>query len=108
MSSIRQVRTKGYKRVIEIAVPVRFFWDNESYDGFEFGPLDKCSNYQLKLFKDVVRQLSREHEALTIVEYMATHHKDEWQAILNKIDAESSGIPQTFLDAFKDDEEKNE
>lgn len=36
---VASIPTKGYSEVIEIRVPVRFFWDNDgSFDGIEFGP----------------------------------------------------------------------
>ncbi len=51
---IASIPTKGYKEVIEIRVPVRFYWDEEGFDGIEIGKfksellpwqetmLDKC------------------------------------------------------------------
>lgn len=35
---VASVPTKNYKEVIEIRVPVRFFWNNDdTFDGIEFG-----------------------------------------------------------------------
>jgi len=38
MIEIASIPTKNYKEVIEIRVPVRFYWDGEDcFDGIEFG-----------------------------------------------------------------------
>ena len=37
MIEIASIPTKGYKEVIEVRVPVRFFWDEEGFDGIEIG-----------------------------------------------------------------------
>lgn len=34
---IASISTKNYKEVIEIRVPVRFYWDENGFDGIEFG-----------------------------------------------------------------------
>lgn len=34
---VASIPTKNYKEVIEIRVPVRFYWDKEGFDGIEFG-----------------------------------------------------------------------
>ncbi len=34
---VASIPTKNYKEVIEIRVPVRFYWDEEGFDGIEFG-----------------------------------------------------------------------
>ncbi len=47
MNAIRKLRSKNYEQVIEIQVPVRFYWTEDGYDGFEFGSLEGCSRYVL-------------------------------------------------------------
>ena len=37
MIEIASVPTVGYKEVIEVRVPVRFFWDKDGFDGIEIG-----------------------------------------------------------------------
>jgi len=34
---VASIQTKNYKEVIEIRVPVRFYWDEDGFDGIEFG-----------------------------------------------------------------------
>ncbi len=40
---LRKIRSKsGYKDIIEVNVPVRFYWNkDDSFDGIEIGPLPK-------------------------------------------------------------------
>ena len=35
---IASIPTKNYSEVIEIRVPVRFYWDEDGFDGIEMGP----------------------------------------------------------------------
>ena len=37
---IASIPTVGYKEVIEIRVPVRFYWDEEGFDGIEIGKFE--------------------------------------------------------------------
>jgi hypothetical protein len=38
MIEIASIPTKGYSEVIEIRVPIRFYWNEDnSFDGIEFG-----------------------------------------------------------------------
>ena len=37
---IASIPTKNYKEVIEVRVPVRFYWDEEGFDGIEFGKFE--------------------------------------------------------------------
>jgi len=34
---VASISTENYKEVIEIRVPVRFYWDEDGFDGVEFG-----------------------------------------------------------------------
>ncbi len=105
MNKIRKLHSKNYDKVIEVQVPVRFYWVKDEYDGFEFGSLVDCSRYQLRLLDQVIKQLAFEHNCTIVAEYMREKHKDQWMQILDMIDAESLNIPQAFFDAFKDDSE---
>ncbi len=102
MNKVRKLRSKNYKQVIEIQVPVRFYWATEGYDGFEFGPLDGCSRNQLRLLDKVTDQLFFDQQCANVAKYMRENHKEEWRALLDRIEAEVSNIPQTFFDAFKE------
>ncbi len=37
MIEVASIPTINYNEVIEVRVPVRFYWDNEGFDGIEFG-----------------------------------------------------------------------
>ena len=37
MIQVASIPTRNYKEVIEIRVPVRFYWDEDGFDGIEFG-----------------------------------------------------------------------
>lgn len=40
--ALRKKRSKNYKDVIEVNVPVRFYWNkDDTFDGIEIGPLPK-------------------------------------------------------------------
>lgn len=38
---VASIPAKNYKEVIEIRVPVRFYWAEDSFDGMEFGEFAK-------------------------------------------------------------------
>jgi hypothetical protein len=103
MNNIRKLRSRNYGKVIEVRVPVRFYWDKEGYDGFEFGPCAGCSQYEYRLLHQVINQLFFEHQCCIVAEYMRENHTEEWRQILDRIEAETTGIPQTFFDAFRED-----
>jgi len=31
----------GYREIIEVTVPVRFYWTDDGFDGIEFGPFPR-------------------------------------------------------------------
>lgn len=35
---IEALKTKNYKEIIQVNVPIRFYWDEVGFDGIEFGP----------------------------------------------------------------------
>ena len=58
MRAARKVRSRSgaYTKIIEISVPVRFYWVEDEYDGLEFGPIPEgTSKHQLSLIFDVLR-----------------------------------------------------
>ncbi len=38
MVEVASIPTKNFTEVIEVRVPVRFFWEGDVFDGIEFGP----------------------------------------------------------------------
>ena len=57
---IASIPTKNYKEVIEIRVPVRFYWDeDDSFDGIEFGEfktiLMPCQEMMLRKCLDAIK-----------------------------------------------------
>lgn len=103
MNRIRTLRSRNYKKVIEVQVPVRFYWDKDGYDGFEFGSLEDCSRYQLRLLRKVIEQLAYEHDCAIVTSCFEQLHPQEWHELLDRIEAETSGIPKSFIDAFSED-----
>ena len=54
---IRKIRPKTgfYRKIIEVRVPIRFYWDEGGFDGIEFGPLGKdCTPYCRRLILDIL------------------------------------------------------
>ena len=99
---ISKTHSKYYKQIIEIKVPVRFYWTEDGYDGFEFGSLEGCSKYQVKILDDVIKQLCTQQNNSAIIEYLKEHYKDKLRDIVNLIDSDKLKVPKEFLDAFGD------
>ena len=78
---IRKLRSKtGYKEIIEVNVPIRFYWTENGFDGVELGPFDeKISRYQSKLLYHLLDRIS---------EFMEKEEKEP--------------IPTSFLKAFEE------
>jgi len=54
----RKVRSKNYPKVIEVNVPVRFYWSEDKFDGVEFGPVPSgITKYQRSLILTALRQI---------------------------------------------------
>lgn len=99
---ISKLRSKNYEKVIEVNVPIRFYWVHDGFDGFEFGSLEKCSKYQIGLLRKIINQLAFEHQCGIVADYMLHNHKEEWLGLLDKIESETEGIPQSFIKAFEE------
>ena len=58
-AKIIRSKTGAYKRIIEIRIPIRFYWDtNNEYDGLEIGPIPKdASRYSKELIKKVINNI---------------------------------------------------
>lgn len=62
---VASIPTENYKEVIEIRVPVRFYWDKEgNFDGVEFGeftqPLMPWQEYMIMDCLEAVGQIMEE------------------------------------------------
>ena len=38
---IRAIQSENFKQVIDVAVPVRFYWNEDGFDGVSFGPFTR-------------------------------------------------------------------
>ena len=87
----QKVRSKYYDKIIQVNVPVRFYWAEGEFDGIEFGPFEKpVSQYQIHLI----------FEALTeIQEIMGTEPRIASQRKTKQ--KKPTQIPQAFINAFK-------
>jgi len=47
-------KSGGYSKIIQVNVPVRFYWASGEYDGLEFGPFDNLTSYESRLIKEVL------------------------------------------------------
>lgn len=58
MKAVQKLKSKNYSLVIQINVPVRFYWVGDKYDGLEFGPIpSETSKYQHKLMRKLLLRL---------------------------------------------------
>ena len=54
--SIELVKLKGYSKVIQINVPIRYRWDkNGSYDGIEVGPFSSYTSLESRLVNQILQ-----------------------------------------------------
>lgn len=103
--NIRKLRSKYYTDIIEVNVPLRFYWNNGQLDGFEFGPLDGLTKYERLLFKTVMELMANQTTALKVIDYLKDKHPDLYGQIVDQIDYDNltvEGIPDVFVDAFED------
>jgi len=107
MNLIRKLRSKNYDTVIEVRVPVRFYWADDGYDGFEFGPLEGCTKHQIKLLEEIIDTLFWEHQAGHFARWIKSNYPKYWQELVEAFDAEMDNpdIPKAFFDAFREDKE---
>ena len=55
---IRKLRSKFYKKIIEVRVPVRFYWTEDRFDGIELGPLDeRYTKHCYRLVMDILETM---------------------------------------------------
>jgi len=99
---ISKLRSTRYDTIIEVKVPTRFYWASDGFDGIEFGPLDKCSKYQVKLLNGILEQMAYSSECTRLIEYMKEHKIDQLNEIIKEAEAHKLGIPKLFIDAFEE------
>jgi len=99
--NIRKIRSKNYSMVIESAVPTRFYWNGDDFDGIAFGPFDDLTRHERQLCNFPLDAISAGMMARHIVDYMGKHHRDWFNKISSELDADELGIPSAVLDAFK-------
>ena len=80
---------KGEGKIIELAIPIRFYWKPDgSFDCIETGPFEEMSVYENILMESLIEEMGR----------------IETGFILGSEEKQNSGvtnIPKVFLDAFK-------
>lgn len=83
----------GYDKIIQINVPIRFYWADGKFDGIEIGPIpDGTTAYQHRLIREVTNQIMALMElAHNCIKYI--------EELTPKAD-----IPQAFLEAFDNKE----
>jgi len=80
--SVRTLRSKNYEKVIEVRVPIRFYWSEDGFDGIEIGPY-KDNN--VGTMRNTTELLNR------IEQLMRATYPDRTK------------IPKPFLDAFEEE-----
>lgn len=106
MNQVRKLRSKYYTKILEVNVPVRFYW-TDIYDGFEFGEFKEgLTKYQKSLLNELMYFMVYQMYSASFVDYMKEHYPVEFHKIIDEIESNDLGIPQAFLDAFKNDEER--
>lgn len=78
------IKSNIYNRIIQVNVPTRFYWNENGFDGIEFGPIPKITKHQLQLLD----------ETLTSIGYILKNKK--------------TPIPGAFLKAFKEGKQKGD
>lgn len=101
--NIRKLRSKNYAAIIESVVPTRFYWDEEGFDGIEFGPFNNLTRHERQLCDLPLYAISTGIISRHIVDHLKKHHKDWFDTLINELDAEELGVPPAFLDAFKEE-----
>lgn len=102
---VSKSHSKHCEKMIQSKVPITFYWKDGEYDGYEFYA-ENCNSYERKLLNEVIKQLEYIHCCQMAAEYMRDFHNEEWRKMLEMIDEEKSDIPKAFIDAFKNDDNK--
>lgn len=109
--NVRKLRSRNYPIVLEVYVPTRYYWtEGEEYpefDGVEFGPFDNLLRQEKKHIDLILASLGVRMEAKRITDFMRKKYPEFWKQIMGEIEAEDLGVPWSFLDAFKSEDEEN-
>jgi len=91
--SAKKLRARYYDKIIEINVPIRFYWVDGEFDGIEFGPFEKpISKYQIHLIYEALDTIQRLMGGDDFIVNDETKHKAERR---------KTPIPDTFIKAFR-------
>ena len=94
----QKVRSKYYDKIIQVNVPVRFYWAEDGFDGIEFGPFMKpVPQYQIHLITDALTEIMK------LMETEPTIHEASCSQRKTKQNKPTQ-IPQVYIDAFKKEE----
>jgi len=107
MKNASKLRSKYYSKIIEINVPMRFYWADTDFDGVEFGEFNEISKWQLSLVEKCLEEIRYGINCVKFFKYMKKKHRAELEIIIDQMGSEEFGIPRAFVEAFYE-EGKNE
>ena len=80
---VKKLRSKIYPKVIQVFLPTRFYWNENGFDGIDFGPMpETTTSYQHRLLIQILNTL---------------------QELLEKKEHKIS-VPEVYLKAFGEEE----
>lgn len=47
----------GYRQIIELRVPIRFYWHEKGFDGIDIGPCEGLTRYQSRLMDKILEAI---------------------------------------------------
>jgi len=87
-------RTRYFDKIIQVNVPVRFYWAEGEFDGIEFGPFEgTVSRHQEQLV----------HEVLEVIQELLETGSTTYKAPKSHRKPKQK-VPQVFINAFKEKE----
>jgi len=95
----QKIKSKHYDKIIQVNVPIRFYWAEDGFDGIEFGPFKTpVSRYQTRLITEALIEIGECMESIPRVYKTSCHQRKARQ---NK----PIRIPQVYLNAFRKEAE---
>lgn len=102
-NKVRKLRSKVYDKVIEVNLPITFYWVRENgnleFDGLGF-LVEDCSKWETKLVGEVLEELYHIQSDSRIVKYLSENYEDIFNTIVKKIVSDDIGVPEEILEAF--------
>jgi len=87
----QKIRSRHYDKIIQVNVPVRFYWAEGEFDGIEFGPFERpVPRYQVRLVYEALGEIQ---------EIMGTEPRISAQR--KTAQKKPVQIPQVYIDAFR-------